>query len=130
MADGGCHCGAIRYRFTGEPVASVICNCATCRGTSGAQNVGYVMVAEDAFRWLKGTPTSYASSPGVSRKFCGTCGTTLSFEADYLEGMIDLTTASLDDAGAFPPTVQINDADALEWTRHQDGLPRVAGFPE
>ncbi|MGB3721261.1 MAG: GFA family protein [Pacificimonas sp.] len=130
MAEGGCHCGEVRYRFTGEPVASAICNCPTCRRASGAQNVAYVMVSEGAFRWLKGAPATYASSRGVTRSFCGTCGTSLAFEADFLENMIDLTTASLDDAEAFPPTMQINDTHALGWTRTQDGLPRMAGFPE
>ncbi|MGB7405513.1 MAG: GFA family protein [Pacificimonas sp.] len=130
MHEGGCHCGNIRYRVTGNPVARVICNCNSCRKTSGAQSVGYFMVTDDAFRWTRGRPETYASSEGVTRGFCKTCGTSLSFAADYLGGMIDITIATLDDPGAFPPTAHVNDADAIDWARHQDSLPRFERFPE
>ncbi|MBV7256332.1 GFA family protein [Pacificimonas sp. WHA3] len=129
MAEGGCHCGAVRYRITGIPLTSVICNCLTCRKTSGAQNVAYFMVTQDAFRLIKGRSRRYASSEGVSRRFCENCGTTLTFEADYLEGLIDVTLASLDDPQAYPPKAHINDRDAIGWSRHQDGLPRFKAFP-
>lgn len=36
IADGGCACGAIRYRVEGRPLVSSVCHCRTCRKTAGA----------------------------------------------------------------------------------------------
>src|SRR6185503_6909117 len=35
-AEGGCQCGAIRYRLTGEPVFLTICHCGECKRQSGS----------------------------------------------------------------------------------------------
>ena len=128
--EGGCHCGKVRYRVSGAAEHSLICNCASCRGASGAQNVAYFVVPKERFEWLSEEPPRYASSPGVERGFCSSCGTSLSFEAPYIEGLIDVTVASLDDPEAFPPTAHVNDRHALSWSRTQDALPRFAEFPE
>ena len=34
--EGGCSCRAVRYRIQGEPLASVTCQCRSCRKTSAA----------------------------------------------------------------------------------------------
>ncbi|MEO0501120.1 MAG: GFA family protein [Pseudomonadota bacterium] len=130
MTEGGCHCGEIRYRVTGRALNSLLCNCAACRGTSGAQNIAFFMVKNDAFRWVRGTPKYYASSPGVRRGFCADCGTTLSYQGDLIPGLIDITVGSLDDPDAFPAEAHVNDEQAVAWTRHVDDLPRFAVFPE
>ncbi|MEE4349989.1 MAG: GFA family protein [Pacificimonas sp.] len=127
--EGGCHCGAVRYRFGGEPVASVICNCPSCRGVSGAASVAFIMVPEATYALQSGVPAVYESSAGVRREHCAVCGTALTFRADYIEGMVDITAASLHDPEAFPPTAHINDRHAIGWSRSQDGLPRFPEFP-
>ncbi|MEE8456169.1 MAG: GFA family protein, partial [Limibaculum sp.] len=33
--EGGCLCGAVRYRATARPLRCVICHCADCRKHSG-----------------------------------------------------------------------------------------------
>ncbi len=87
MESGGCLCKAIRYRVSGDPVASVIC-----------------------------APTlSYESSPGVVRKLCGLCGSPISYESAESPGTIDLTTLSLDDPTTFPPTAEVWLEDRVPW---------------
>ena len=34
--DGGCFCGAVRIRVSGEPDAMVYCHCTSCRSWSGS----------------------------------------------------------------------------------------------
>lgn len=31
MIQGTCHCGAVRWRFGGEPDGATVCNCTVCR---------------------------------------------------------------------------------------------------
>ncbi|MDA1072262.1 MAG: hypothetical protein O2825_12805 [Proteobacteria bacterium] len=37
--EGGCLCGAVRYRVTSAPQVSCYCCCATCQGATGAPAV-------------------------------------------------------------------------------------------
>jgi hypothetical protein len=80
---GGCHCGAIRYEATGEPLYVPYCHCASCRGTTGAPVVMFVNFEEKAVQFTKGERKVYHSSPGVNRTFCGDCGTPLSYEGEW-----------------------------------------------
>jgi hypothetical protein len=107
--EGGCLCKAFRYRVAGIPLFSIICHCGTCRRASAAPSVAWVTFERHQVEFLAGsarTSRSYESSPGVVRSFCGTCGSAISYETDSSPSTIDLTTLSLDDPMAFPPTAE------------------------
>lgn len=40
--EGGCRCGAIRYRITGEPLSAGFCHCRMCQRAAGAPVVAWV----------------------------------------------------------------------------------------
>ncbi|MDA1072260.1 MAG: GFA family protein [Proteobacteria bacterium] len=80
------------------------------------------------FEEVRGARRIFASSPGVRRGFCGTCGTSLTYEGDAWPGEIHIYTATLDDAAAFPPTVHTYTVDRIAWFDFDDGLPRRTGF--
>lgn len=121
--EGGCHCGAVRYVLAAQPEASMICHCRTCRAVSGAPVLAWISTSADTFAVTKGAPARYASSPGVQRQFCAHCGTQLTYiGADYVDA-IDIATASLDDADAFPPTHHSWLDHDLRWLKFGDGLP-------
>lgn len=115
MFEGGCLCRAIRYRVTGAPQYSVLCHCATCRRASGAPSVAWLTFDRRQVEFLSGTPQSYRSSSGVVRRFCGTCGSAISYENAGSPQSIDLTTASLDDPQAFPPSDEVWVEHKLPW---------------
>ncbi len=120
---GGCHCGAVRYALAKKPSASMICHCRTCRSISGAPVVAWISVDSDAFEVTKGVPKQYVSSSGVLRQFCGRCGTQLTYARADEDAYLDVTTASLDDPNAFPPTHHSWLKHDLEWVQFGDGLP-------
>jgi hypothetical protein len=113
--EGGCLCKAIRYRVSGGPLHSVICHCASCRRASGAPSVAWLTFERGLVEQLSGKTRSIRSSPGVIRRFCGRCGTQLSYEVDTAPATIDLTTSSLDDPTAFPPTAEVWVEERLWW---------------
>lgn len=121
--EGGCHCGAIRYAMAKKPGGSMICHCKTCRGISGAPVLAWVSVEADAFAITKGGPTRYASSEEIRRQFCARCGTQLTYARANTPEEIDVTTASLDDPSAFPPTHHSWLKHDLDWIKFGDGLP-------
>ena len=114
-AVGGCYCGNVRYAISGTPEQSLVCHCPDCRRCAGAQSVGWLLVRSEQFSITAGTPTSFNSSPGVIREFCGRCGTTLTWVGDKQPGRIDVTIGSLDQPNQFPPTRAVYRKHRVEW---------------
>jgi len=75
---GGCQCGAVRYRLAEPPVQVYICHCTECRRQSASAFGISVYVAREAFRLTQGTPrrwTRPATVSGVCHcHFCPDCG--------------------------------------------------------
>ena len=126
---GGCQCGAVRYKASGPPAMAAICHCAMCRRANAAPAVAWVMFQESRVVFTKGSPTIYASSAEARRGFCPRCGTQISFTADYIPGLIDITVGSLDHPEAVAPALHYWDSKRLPWVRFADGLPRFPEFP-
>jgi hypothetical protein len=125
--EGGCFCGAVRYRATAEPGPIIHCHCSDCRRTSGAAFVSWVEVPVEAFEWTGDEPTTHAhpsdTAPRVERTFCPHCGTVLTFHRPG-EPDIDLTVASLDDAAGLKPGFHLFVRSAVDWVLVGDDLPR------
>ena len=121
---GGCLCGAIRYRAGEAPKYASYCHCGMCRKVTGAPFTGFVEFPDGALAWTQGRLEAYHSSEGVVRRFCATCGSSLTFEA---EGIVFLALGSLD----CPEQVAVN---CHTYTKTQlpgielaDGLPQFPG---
>jgi hypothetical protein len=126
---GGCQCGLVRYRISGEPKLRALCHCSMCRRAHAAPAVAWVMFEESQVAFTGQPLKIYHSSPGVGRGFCGNCGTQVSFAADYIPGMIDISTGSLDDPNQLAPQLHYWDRNRLSWLQFSDALPRYPEFP-
>ena len=95
---GGCLCGAVRYRIAAPLRSVVACHCSQCRRTSGhfvaatnAPSASLSFIADQGLRW-------YRSSPEAERGFCHTCGGNLfwrrigSDEISIMAGTLDVPT--------------------------------------
>jgi hypothetical protein len=129
-SEGGCLCGAVRYRVLGEPISCVVCHCNSCRRASGAAAVAWLTVDRPQLEWLAGRASLFRSSQGVIRRFCGICGSAIVYENDQNPTTVDITTASLDDPNRFPPTAEVWLEHKLDWAvtdpalaRHAQGVP-------
>lgn len=127
--NGGCQCGAIRYQISGEPVKAAICHCSMCRRANAAPAVAWAMYQESKVTFVKGSPTTYRSSPQARRSFCTVCGTQVSFTADFISGLIDITIGSLDRPEMVIPTLHYWDSKRLPWVWLSDNLPKFPEFP-
>ena len=72
---GGCFCGAVRYEVDSASGRMTNCHCLHCRKTSGAPFVTWFEARTESFRLVSGSPVSCHTRPGVTRLFCGQCGT-------------------------------------------------------
>ncbi len=129
----GCHCGAILYELTGEPLhgGQALCHCLDCRRASGAPMVGWAMYPEGALTVTQGIPREYASSQHGRRGFCETCGTGLIYRnAQNLPSLVDIQAATLDTPEAVPAAAHIQVAERVEWMKDAHELPEFARYPE
>jgi hypothetical protein len=127
--EGGCSCGAIRYRIAAGPVLSATCECRSCRRASAAAIVPWIHIDTARMTIVQGEPVTYVSSPGVTRTFCGRCGTPLTYHKASYGQAIDVTTCSLDDPNAFPPMVHLWTSHRLAWVQLAAGIPCLPEGP-
>ena len=127
---GGCHCGAVRYKASGEPQHVALCHCSDCRKSAGAPAVAWAALAEGEFKLLQGELTTFNSSGSTMRSFCPKCGTGIAYRnADMLPGIVDIQAATLDDPDALPVQAQIQTAERLGWMAHLHELPQFERYP-
>ena len=125
---GGRHCGKVRYEVSGTPVYVPYCHCESCRRTTGAPVVMYVMFEKQDVSFIHGQRKLYESSPGVKRSFCPNCGTSLTWEGVWGgKAVIEVHISTLDDPERFRPDRHTFFEERLSWFDVFDRLPRFNG---
>lgn len=126
--DGGCLCGAVRYRARVAVVAakSSYCHCRICQRSAGAPVIAWVSVPASSFAYVAGGPRIYHSSAQAQREFCAACGTQLVFR-EHGDANVDITTASLDEPARLRPKDHIWRGSRIAWFETADTLPRHDG---
>ena len=127
--EGGCRCGAVRYRAEGVPLWVSHCHCDDCRRSSGAPVSTFAGVRADGFAFTAGTAASYESSPRVIRRFCGACGTPLTYEAAVYPGEVHVAAGTLDAPATLAPERHVFVRERLPWLVIGDDLPRHDTLP-
>lgn len=122
--EGGCHCGAIRYRITASPIDTGYCHCLDCQKTSGAPVLAWAVFPMADTEVIGGPPKVYESSHHGRRHFCPACGSQLFFTHEDAKDMISLNIGGLDDATKIAPRVHIWTDRQIPWFQLDDDLPR------
>ena len=124
-AEGGCLCGAVRYRVSGEPVAATLCHCRSCRRASGGVNVAWAVFDKGDVRMAQGRArANIAPRPASTGGICADCGSLVGYRRDSRPDHIDITTAHPRRARPFPPTVEIWIGDKIAWEALHPDLPK------
>jgi hypothetical protein len=92
---------------------------------SGAPAIAGAFVSRDAFRFTKGEPKLFRSSPIVERGFCADCGTYLLYRPLIPEwsDWIIITIASLDLPENLSPERHYGVESQIMWFNPQNNLP-------
>ena len=86
----------------------------------------YFSVARAQVTW-RGLRSFWNSSPGVTRGFCGHCGTPLHYMTTHWPGEIHIFAATLDDLALYNPAAHVHWAERVPWLNFDDDLPRYDG---
>jgi len=123
--EGGCLCGAVRYKCEGEPINVRVCHCRNCQKATASPFYARALYDQGAIT-VSGETGRFSSSGHLERVFCTQCGTRLfSWRSNGTAAGVALAT--FDDRNAFAPTEHIWVSEKISWVRLDDGLPQ---YPE
>jgi hypothetical protein len=109
---GGCHCGKVRFRVTGDLAQATLCNCSICV----KKGFVHLIVPLSAFELLTAEDAlvSYRFNTGIAEhKFCATCGIHSFYTPRSDPDKVDVNVRCLDDVD--PSTVEVQLFDGKHW---------------
>ena len=108
---GGCQCGAIRYEVADAPLALFVCHCTECRRQSASAFGISVIVAQAAWRVVRGEPHEWSRPTDAGNTldcaFCPACGTRLWHRRRGATDTVSIKGGSLDAPVDLAPAVHI-----------------------
>lgn len=132
-AEGGCTCGAVRYRMTSRPLFVHCCHCRWCQRETGSAFVLNAMIEADRVELLSGAPevvlTPSESGKGQRIARCPACRVAVwSNYAGSGEKVRFVRVGTLDEPDRLPPDVHIFTASKQPWVVLPAGTPAFAEF--
>jgi hypothetical protein len=129
--EGGCACGAVRYRVTAEPLIVHCCHCLNCQRQTGSAFVINVLIEADRVELLSGSPQAVevpredGSSQVIFR--CPTCQ--IAVYSEYgPSGVLFVRAGTLDDPASVAPDVHIFTRSKLPWVTLPASTPAFDVF--
>ncbi len=120
IREGGCLCGAVRFKADGEPLNVRICHCRNCQKAMGSPFYARALFPQRALT-VDGETARFGTSARLDRVFCPRCGTRMfSWRTDG--SVTGVALAVFDDRNAFQPTEHMWVSEKMDWVRIDDGL--------
>jgi len=118
--EGGCTCGAVRYRMTSKPMFVHCCHCRWCQRETGASFALNAMIEADRVVLLRGSPEAVdtPSESGKGQKIvrCPDCHIALwSNYAGAGDALHFIRVGTLDEPDRLTPDVHIYTASKQPW---------------
>ena len=126
--DGGCLCGAVRFRTTGAPVRMGECHCTDCLKVSGGAPAYLVGLRTGQLEVLQGHAAGYAvtgaSGKAVTRFFCQCCGAPLWSVPEAYPDLLYVKVGAFDRFEGFRPEFAVWTDSAPDWHVVPAGVAR------
>jgi hypothetical protein len=124
--EGGCACGAVRYRLTTEPLFTHCCHCLNCQRQTGSAFVINLLIEADRMELLAGDPqpVEVPRDDGSKQRIfrCPTCQVAVFSEYGRPEVRF-VRGGTLDQPSSVEPDVHIFTRSKLDWVTLPDSVP-------
>ena len=130
---GGCACGAVRYRMTSRPMFVNCCHCRWCQRETGASFALNAVIEADRVVLLSGSPelVDTPTQSGKGQKFarCPSCRVALwSNYGGAGERVRFVRVGTLDEPDRLPPDMHIFTASKQPWVVLSPDTPAVEEY--
>lgn len=129
--EGGCLCGAVRYRARGEPTRTVVCHCTFCQRATGSAFALWPTYSRKSLE-VSGSLSGYEhrsdeSGRWIRLHFCPQCGATVTSTFEKEQGEISVLGGTFDDTGWIRVDKHVWTRSAQHWVVIPDDALR---FPK
>jgi hypothetical protein len=130
--EGGCACGAVRYRLGSAPMFVHCCHCRDCQRQTGSAFVINALIETDRVTLLSGTlegvpmPTDSGRPHEIYR--CPRCRIALWSVYGGVSALRFARVCTLDEPSALPPDVHIYTRSKLPWVVLPEGIPAFEAY--
>lgn len=124
---GSCLCGKIKYEVDKIEPHMAHCHCTMCRKFHGAAFASFGEAKPENFRWIQGESNlaEYVGSNNSTRRFCKTCGSSMTFQPSFDNGgLIEFSLGTLDSDISERPDAHIYLGNKANWFDAEDNLQK------
>jgi hypothetical protein len=125
--EGGCACGAVRYRLRSAPMIVHCCHCRDCQRQTGGAFALNALIEADRVTLLSGAPVPVSMPTDSGRPHdiyrCPACQVAVWSDYGRRASLRFVRVATLDDPGRLPPDVHIFTRSKLPWLKLPEGVP-------
>jgi hypothetical protein len=131
--EGGCACGALRYKLTADPLIVHACHCRDCQRLTGSAFVTNIWIETKFVEAGSASPKSFKLTAGSGKQhevfFCDRCGTYLwsKYYASPGDTLL-VRVGTLDHPEAIQPDVHIFTRSKLPWLDLPKDVPAFESF--
>jgi hypothetical protein len=129
--EGGCICGAVRYRLSAPPLGVYNCHCKDCQRSAGSAFSSSMIVHREAFELIGGPTEIYdkrADSGRIVRQHsCPVCATRMFNEPQASPDILVVRPGTLDDSAWAVPVGAIWTASRAPWVEIAADEPSFPG---
>ncbi len=130
--EGGCACGAVRYRLRSAPMFVHCCHCRDCQRQTGSAFVINALIETDRITSLSGDPkpVSMPTESGRPHEIhrCSACGTAVWSDYGGRSALRFVRVGTLDDPATLPPDVHIYVRSKLPWVALPEAIPAFDAY--
>ena len=124
--EGGCACGAVRYRLASEPLFVHCCHCLNCQRQTGSAFVVNLLIEADRVELVAGEPqpVDVPRDDGSAQRIhrCPACQ--VAVYSDYGRSeVLFVRGGTLDDPKGLTPDVHIYTKSKVAWLVLPEGAP-------
>lgn len=125
--EGGCSCGAVRYRLISAPMFVHCCHCLDCQRETGSAFVLNALIEADRVDMLSGkpTPVRMPTDSGLPHNIyrCPACQIAVWSTYGGRSFLRFVRVGTLDDPVALKPDVHIYTRSKVSWVKLPDDVP-------
>jgi hypothetical protein len=130
MREGGCACGAVRYRLTSDPLFVHCCHCLNCQRQTGSAFVINLLIETDRVELVGSEPRRVDVPRGSSTQRIWRCpDCQIAVFSQYTSGRLRFVRGgTLDDPASVEPDVHIYTRSKLPWVALPESTPAFRSY--